>query len=458
MKYKTSKPIQWLARAASVVMWNQFRYPQPVKDVYDVADNTFEKLKWAYRCWIHQLERAEKDSGIEDYFSGQKMEFTLPEDFQVQEEVTMSAGGDLMAVDCLTYENTPHLFDEIADFYFGADITCANLESTVFHKAPLGRNQVMGMPAKMNTSEAMLDRFWQEGAGINYFSTANNHCFDHGEGGLFATLDCLEKRGCYHSGTNRNREEQEDVLVIEKNGIRIAMLSYTFDMNGNHYENKALINEVRFNDRNPDLSLVKRHVKRAGEKKADIIVASVHWGWEFELYPHKNVIETGHKLAEMGIDVIIGGHPHVCQQMENYKGSLILYSMGDFVSYHPLTKDSRLTYVVKFRIAKGIEKGSAACTCRIHDFQILPVYILTEERADESYDCRLVPFEKVLRDTDIDGAFRYGLTQKERKDLPRLWNKVLMKILLPSNGKDLLVKTQKERRLEAGKERVSYEV
>ena len=99
MKYKTSKPIQWLARAASVVMWDQFRYPQPVKDVYDVADNTFEKLKWAYRCWVHQLETAEKHSGIEAYFSEHRMEFSLPEDFQVQTEISLSAAGDLMAVD-----------------------------------------------------------------------------------------------------------------------------------------------------------------------------------------------------------------------------------------------------------------------------------------------------------------------------------------------------------------------
>ena len=91
MKYKTSKPIQWLARAASVVMWDQFRYPQPVKDVYDVADNTFEKLKWAYRCWVHQLETAEKYSGIEAYFSEHRMEFSLPEDFQVQTEIALSA-------------------------------------------------------------------------------------------------------------------------------------------------------------------------------------------------------------------------------------------------------------------------------------------------------------------------------------------------------------------------------
>ena len=57
----------------------------------------------------------------------------------------------------------------------------------------------MGMPAKMNTSESMLDRFWQGGAGINYFSTANNHCFDYGEEGLYTTLD-LSLIHIYDSG------------------------------------------------------------------------------------------------------------------------------------------------------------------------------------------------------------------------------------------------------------------
>lgn len=114
--------------------------------------------------------------------------------------------------------------------------------------------------------------------------------------------------------------------------------------------------------------------------------------------------------------------------------------------------------MVKFRIAKGYEKGSTDCTCRIHDFRLLPVYILAEEKQDESYDCRLVPFERVLFDEKTNGAFQYGLDPKERRDLPRLWNKVLMKILLPANGENLLVKKEKEKRPGAGNERISYEI
>ena len=78
MKYKTTKAGIVLAKAASVLMWNQFRYPQPVKGRYQVATNRLEKLKWAYRCWVRQLEVAEKGSGLETYFRNQNLQFTLP--------------------------------------------------------------------------------------------------------------------------------------------------------------------------------------------------------------------------------------------------------------------------------------------------------------------------------------------------------------------------------------------
>lgn len=457
MKYKVFKGGRLAAQICSVIFWNQFRYPQPVRGVYDVAGKKMEKLKWAYKCWVHQLEAAEKGSGIEAYFAGQSLDFSLPENFVPKASLTMSAGGDLMAVDCLTYENTPQLFDGIRDFYFDADITCANLESTVYPKAPIGRNQVTAMPPKMNTTESMLDRFLDNGNGIDYFSTANNHCYDYKEEGLLATLDCLDRKHCCHSGTNRTEEEKEDVLIIEKKGIRIAMLSYTCDMNGNPYEKKHLINEVRFNDETVDLSLVERHIKRAREKKADLIVASVHWGWEFELYPHKSIIEAAHRMADMGIDVILGSHPHVSQPMERYqcdtkagkRQSFITYSLGDFVSYHPLSRDSKLTYVVRFQVVKGLQDGKPAAV--VTGLKVLPVYIMASEmkggtempssssnRSEcDAYDCRLLKFKEVLEDTKKGAPYHYPLEETDRKDVLRL-DKVLHRILLPRNFKELL--------------------
>ncbi len=446
MKYKVFRGGKIAAQICSVFMWNKFRYPQPVKGRYDVTGQTLEKLKWAYKCWVKQLEVAEKGSGIEEHFRKQDLAFTLPEDFQPEATVSMAAGGDLMAVDCLSYESTPHLFDEIKDFYFDADITCANLESTVYDKAPVGRNQATAKAPRMNTSQEMLERFLDDGRRINYFTTANNHCYDYGEEGLLATLDLLDQKDCWYSGTNRTPADQEDVLIIEKNGIKIAMLSYTFDMNGNEYEKKHLINEVRFNDESVDLTLVQKHIRRAKEKGADLITASIHWGWEFEMYPHRNTIEVGHRLLEMGIDVILGAHPHVSQPMERYtytkngveKQGFIVYSLGDFVSYHPLTKNSKITYVIRYNVTKGTRNGKSETY--MHDLQVLPVYILAEEKSEDEYDCRLLRFYNVLADTKGGAPYRYGLDDGERKDAPRLYNKVWKQILMPEKTDHLVVK------------------
>lgn len=437
MKYKTSKKAIFLAKAASVVMWNQFRYPQPVKGRYQVATNKLEKLKWAYRCWVNQLERAEKGSGIEDYFAGQDLNFSLPQGFRETDRTTLSAAGDLMAVDCFTYEDTEYLFDGIRDFYFENAFTCANLESTVCPSAPVGRNQVMGYPPKMNISEPMMDRFQAGGQGINYFSTANNHCYDYGEQGLLDTLDCLDRRSALHSGTSRTPKEQEDVLIVERDRIKIALLSYTCDMNGNEYEKKHLINEVRFNDEKPNFSMVERHVRRARERGADVIIASVHWGWEFEMYPHQNIIQAGHRLAELGVDVVLGSHPHVSQPMERYtdrqsRDHLIIYSLGDFVSYHPLTRNSKLTYVVRFDLVKGRDESGAGRVC-LDQLRVKPVYIRCQELEGDRYDCRLLPFRRVL-----DAPDSFGLTPEEWQDLPRLEKTVWRKILMPREPGDII--------------------
>jgi poly-gamma-glutamate capsule biosynthesis protein CapA/YwtB (metallophosphatase superfamily) len=433
-----------LIRAAvflcSYIFYDQFHYPQPQVGEYDIAGSKFEKLKWLYRYWFNQLEVAEKGSGLAEYFRSQKLDFTL-QDFNVESKVSLTSAGDLLAVDVLTPENTPHLFDGIQDFYSSADLVCANLESTVDKYRPIGRNQEKGQPARMNTSEAMFRKFRDEG-GINYFSTANNHALDWGEQGVLATLNVLKQSGAYHSGTNKNLTEQEDVLVIEKNGIRIAMLSYTFDVNGNKYPDGKtyLVNEVRFNDEVCDLSMVKKHVARAKEKKADLIIACCHWGWEFEMYPHNNIVCVAKRILANGVDVILGNHPHVSQPMEHvdqsidYPNGLIVYAYGDFVSYHPESRNSKIAYMTKFDIVKG-RFGLNGCTkTRITNLKMLPIYILNKKLSDGSYDCRILKFKDVYENPE-----KYGLTELEKRQLPHLNDVVLHDILLPKNHDGLLV-------------------
>lgn len=135
------------------IFYDQFHYPQPQPYgvPYRIDNDPFEKVKWLYRYWFNQLEVPEVGSGLEKEFREQDLNFFVQG--SITKKVTLSCAGDLLAVDVLTPENTPHLFDGITDFYSNVDLVCANLESTVYmnkktpEESPVGRDQKPGEPA-----------------------------------------------------------------------------------------------------------------------------------------------------------------------------------------------------------------------------------------------------------------------------------------------------------------------
>lgn len=430
---------------ASYVFYEDFHYPQPETGIYDIAHSAADKLKWVYRYWFNQLEVAQRGSGLEEFFRGQVLQNHVAMDTSPVESVSrvsLSCAGDLLAVDVLTPENTGRLFEDIADFYSSADIVSANLESTVYSAQAPGRNgDEASQPFKMNTSPEMFDKFRND-AGINFFSTATNHSNDWGTDGILATLDVLDASGAQYSGTARDPAGQDDVVVVDRNGIKIGLLTFTFDLNGRPLPQgqKHLVNEVRFNDAKPgpDYSLVESQVAAAKAKGAEFIVAYCHWGWEFEMYPHPNITEAAHEVVDRGVDVILGNHPHVPQPAQTIdRGpdrprALVTYAFGDFVSYHPESRNSKLTYAIKFDIVKVV---TASRTYISWDHvETLPLYIVNAQLGGDRFDCRIVQFHKVLQDPDA-----FGLTDREKSELPHLhdvvWNGILSPLSdIPAGG------------------------
>lgn len=422
----------------SYILYDDFHNPQPEHGVYDIADDLFEKLKWVYRYWFNQLEHAQPDSGLEAMFASQDLQFPEgdPEDVK---RVSVTCAGDLLAVDVLVPENTPQLFDGIADFYSTADIVSANLESTVAEDEPVGRTQAPGEAARMNTSKEMFQKFRDEGK-INFFSTATNHSMDWGEDGVIATLEVLRKSGADFAGTAQSVAEQDEVVVVDRNGIKIGLLSFTFDLNGHKMpsDKTYLVNEVRFNDTQPgpDFALVERHIAAAKAKGAEYIIAYCHWGWEFEMYPHPNVVEAANTIIDLGVDTILGNHPHVSQPMQRVvrdgrPDGLIVYAFGDFVSYHPESRNSKLAYSTRFDIVK--EETETGSRTYLANLQMLPIYILNAERSDGSFDSRILKFSEVYANPD-----GYGLTERERSELQHLHDNVLHGILVPPDSRSII--------------------
>lgn len=165
--------------------------------------------------------------------------------------------------------------------------------------------------------------------GFNLVSLANNHSFDCREEGLRYSIKfwkTLSKKA-HTAGSYDSFEERDDIPVYEKNDIKYAFLAYTIPTNGFHApEGKEyLVNEY-------SRELVKKDVETARSKGAEVIMVAMHWGVEYTHEPTSEQREEAKYLSKIGVNLIIGSHPHVIQPIEYVGDTLCIYSLGNLIS------------------------------------------------------------------------------------------------------------------------------
>lgn len=203
-----------------------------------------------------------------------------------------------------------------------ADIAIANLEVTHAGKPYKGYPQFSAPP---ELSEGLVD------AGFDVIITANNHSCDGGSKGVVKTLDVLDKLGVKHTGTFRSKAERDKnyPLLIEKNGLKVAILNYTYGTNGLSVAAPLIINYI-------DSAVMKSDFKKAKTLGADLIICTVHWGEEYKSLPNSYQKNWEAFCYAQGADMVIGSHPHVLQPVETKtvggKQKLTAWSLGNFVS------------------------------------------------------------------------------------------------------------------------------
>ncbi|MBC5635698.1 CapA family protein [Ornithinibacillus sp. BX22] len=207
------------------------------------------------------------------------------------------------------------------------DITIANLETII-----AGNDIGLSSFPKFNAPKEI--GYTLKNMGVNLVTIANNHVLDHGEEGLLKSIKNLEEIGLEYDGAYKSEEDSERLRVIEKNGLRIAFVSYTRGTNGIKVPKSYLVNSLK---NTPVLSLVKKLRKIKRENLADVIVANLHHGEEYHLQPSSQQREVFASLADAGADIIIGHHPHVLQApewIETSRGTrtFVAYSLGNFFS------------------------------------------------------------------------------------------------------------------------------
>lgn len=214
-------------------------------------------------------------------------------------------------------------FASIAPYVKSADYAVVNLETT------LGGKRFSGYPC-FCTPDTFADAL--KAAGFDLFLTANNHTLDRLDHGLTRTIDVLDRKGIAHLGTYANAARRKAALpfIKEINGIKVGFLNYTYGTNGIKARGECVVDYI-------DKDLIAADIKDARAGGAELVCVAIHWGDEYVLLPNRSQRQMADFLLSQGVDMVIGGHPHVIQPMEIRCDSagrkqLLVYSLGNFIS------------------------------------------------------------------------------------------------------------------------------
>ncbi len=302
-----------------------------------------------------------------------------------------------------------------AESYFkSADLAVANFEVT------LGGTEAgayKGYPA-FNAPDSLLDTI--KNSGINFLLTSNNHCYDTGVSGFKRTISKLKENGIEFNGT---REAETDPIYTVKDvgGIKIGIINFTYENTSNgddksingvlvSNEVKNLINSFNYGKLDQFYATAQSAVNDMKQSGAEAIVFYMHWGEEYQLTQNTWQKTIAQQLCNMGVDVIVGGHPHVVQPIEmlysadSQNTTVCIYSLGNAISNQRQevmtscptghTEDGMLFYYTFQKYGDG--------TVVLSGVDIIPTWV-NKYRGGNGYQYTMYPLE------NIDMASNYGL-------------------------------------------------
>lgn len=250
-------------------------------------------------------------------------------------------------------------FAGFASVFKNADIRLGNLECVVATTGSAGdknytfRAHPRVLPVLQRHFDAM--------------ALANNHSGDYGREAFAEMLGLMQKTGLAYFGGGHNLQEAHTPLIIERKGLRIALLGYNefmprsfeadADAPGSAWsEDEQVVADIR----------AARSVHRA-----DLVIPVMHWGWENEPVSNARQQQLARRMVEAGADAVIGGHPHVTQDIVHYQGKPIVYSVGNFVMKETDNANQRVGWVLRLQLDAAGVKAFDTRVARI-DMQGIP--------------------------------------------------------------------------------------
>ena len=249
-----------------------------------------------------------------------------------EKRMSLVAVGDVLIHGALYYEadkmsgvqndnlyDFNYMFTEMKPLFENYDLKYCNQETIIG-----GKNLGVSHYPRFNSPDEIGDALMN--LGFNMVSLANNHTLDKGEEGILYSVEYWKNKDVVFSGQSSSLEERDNIKVYEKNGIKYAFLAYTDMTNGLSVpEGKDYLVHVYSDEKaKSDIESIKDEV--------DVIIVSMHWGEEYTHTPTYVQKREAQYLSSLGVDLIIGSHPHVIMPVDYIGDTLVIYSLGNFVS------------------------------------------------------------------------------------------------------------------------------
>ena len=291
--------------------------------------------------------------------------------------------------------NFKPMYTNIKKIVSNYDIAYYNQE-TVLGGTELGLSDYPRFNSPYEAGGDMID------AGFNLVSLATNHTVDFGKSAVLnANKYWSKQENVLTAGSYSTGAEREEIRIREVNNIKYTMLNYTYGTNGMPVSNYYLVNVWPTTTGNPSTDsnynkykeTVKKDVERVRDK-VDFLIVAMHWGVEYTHTPTAYEEDMAKYLASLGVDVIIGTHPHVIQPVTWIGDTLVIYSLGNFISAQYQNYSSCTYYkctvglMTDFTITKDVKDGET--TVKIKNVENELIYNYYNQNTWR--DFKIIPF------------------------------------------------------------------
>lgn len=278
-------------------------------------------------------------------------------------------------------------------------------QETILGGTEIGLSDYPTFNSPQEFGDAMID------AGFNIVNLATNHTLDRGEQAVINSANYWKTKDVLTAGSYASFEEASKINIKEKNGIKYALLSYTYGTNGISVPSgkEYLVNLYSDEQAKRDIEAVRDDV--------DLLLVSMHWGTEYRTEPTDEQKRQAEYLASLGADIIIGTHPHVIEPITYIDDTLVIYSLGNFISAQSTNNDynTMVELMTMVDVVKTAKDGKSEIKLENLNNELLYNYY---KKGSRWYDFKVIPFSQMNESYNSD----YKRLYEKYSNVVRMYN------------------------------------